>query len=217
SQLELERSICISDPLRPSTAVRKAIEAETGEGESTIAGIALARNIQPERLQRRLLGDLDAIVMRALRKEPHHRYGSVEQLAADVRRYLSREPVVARQGNWLYYSQRFVRRHAFGVSAGVFFVLVIVAFAVAMSIQAQRIAAERDKAASESKSAQAVSEFMLDVFSAAEPFNAQGKEITARQLLEQSGLQVRADKGLSTEVRPLLLVANGRAFPTRRQ
>ena len=62
------------------------------------------------------LGDIDAIVMRALRKEPQHRYGSVEQFAADVRRYLSSEPVLARQGNWVYYSQRFVRRHAFGVS-----------------------------------------------------------------------------------------------------
>jgi serine/threonine protein kinase/tetratricopeptide (TPR) repeat protein len=212
SQLELERSICITDPLRPSTAVRRAIEAETGEGESTIAGIALARNIQPERLQKRLLGDLDAIVMRALRKEPHHRYGSVEQLAADVRRYLSREPVVARQGNWLYYSQRFVRRHAFGVSAGVFFVAVIVAFAVAMSVQNQRIAAERDKAASESRSAQAVSEFMLNVFSAAEPYKAQGKEITARQLLEESGRQVRADRGMRPEVRARLLASIGRAF-----
>jgi tetratricopeptide (TPR) repeat protein len=213
SQLELERSICISDPQRPSTAVRKAIEvAEASEGESQIAAIALARCLQPDRLQKRLLGDIDAIVMRALRKEPQHRYGSVEQLADDVRRYLSAEPVVARQGNWLYYSQRFVRRHAFGVSAGAFFFLVIVAFAVAMSIQNQRIAAERDRAANEGKSAQAVSEFMLDVFSAAEPFKAQGKEITARQLLEQSGMQVRADKGMRPEVRARLLASIGRAF-----
>ncbi|WP_129642421.1 serine/threonine-protein kinase [Peristeroidobacter agariperforans] len=213
SQLELERSICISDPQRPSTAVKKAMEAaEAAEGESAIAAIALARGLQPDRLQKRLLGDIDAIVMRALRKEPQHRYGSVEQLAADVRRYLSAEPVVARQGNWLYYSQRFVRRHAFGVSAGAFLIVVIVVFAVAMSIQNQRIAAERDRAANESKSAQAVSEFMLDVFSAAEPFKAQGKEITARQLLEQSGMQVRADKGMRPEVRARLLASIGRAF-----
>ncbi|WP_129776864.1 serine/threonine-protein kinase [Peristeroidobacter soli] len=213
SQLELERSICITDPQRPSTAVKKAIDAaEAAEGESPIAAIALARGLQPDRLQKRLLGDIDSIVMRALRKEPQHRYGSVEQLAADLRRYLTAEPVVARQGNWLYYSQRFVRRHTFGVSAGAFFIVVIVAFAVAMSFQNQRIAAERDKAANESKSAQAVSEFMLDVFAAAEPFKAQGREITARQLLEQSGLQVRADKGMRPEVRARLLASIGRAF-----
>ena len=213
SQLELERSICISDPQRPSTAVKKAIEAAAAsEGESPIAAIALARGLQPDRLQKRLLGDIDSIVMRALRKEPQHRYGSVEQLAADVRRYLSAEPVVARQGNWLYYSQRFVRRHAFGVSAGASLMVVIVAFAVVMSIQNQRIAAERDRAANESKSAQAVSEFMLGVFNAAEPFNAQGKEITARQLLELSGAQVRNDKGMNPEVRARLLASIGRAF-----
>ncbi|MBL8271486.1 serine/threonine-protein kinase [Steroidobacter sp.] len=211
SQLELERSICISDPQRPSTAVKKAMDA-AATGESPIGGISLARGLQPDRLQRRLLGDIDSIVMRALRKEPQHRYGSVEQLTADVRRYLSAEPVVARQGNWLYYSQRFVRRHTFGVSAGVFFMMVIVAFAVAMSVQNQRIAAERDKAANEGKSAQAVSEFMLGVFDAAEPFSAQGKEITAKQLLEQSGLRVRGDKGMRPEVRARLLASIGRAF-----
>ena len=60
--------------------------------------------------------------MRAMRKEPEHRYGSIEQFASDIRRYLTQEPVLARQGNWIYYSQRFVRRHAFGVAAGVTFV-----------------------------------------------------------------------------------------------
>ena len=212
SQLELERSICISDPQRPSTAIRRSMESEPAEGESTIAAIALARGIAPERLQKRLLGDIDAIVMRALRKEPQHRYGSVEQLAADVRRYLSREPVVARQGNWLYYSQRFVRRHTFGVSAGVFFIAVIIAFAVAMSMQNQRIAAERDKAANESKSAQAVSEFMLQVFAAGDPYTAKGTEMTGKQLLERSGSQVRQAKGMRPEVRARLLASIGRAF-----
>jgi tetratricopeptide (TPR) repeat protein len=212
SQLELERSICISDPMRPSTVVKRAMESEPREGESSIGAIALARTSTPDRLHKRLLGDIDAIVMRALRKEPQHRYGSVEQLAADVRRYLSREPVVARQGNWLYYSQRFVRRHTFGVTAGLLFILVIVGFAIAMSMQAQRIAAERDKAESESQSAQAVSEFMLGVFSAADPYDAHGKEKTARELLEASGRQVRGDKGMRPEVRARLLASIGRAF-----
>ena len=71
--------------------------------------------------------------MRALRKEPQHRYNSIEQLASDVRRYLAREPVQARQGNWLYYSQRFIRRHAFGVTAARRSSVFIIAFAIAMS------------------------------------------------------------------------------------
>src|SRR5690606_25079072 len=103
SQLELERSICLSDPDKPSVAVASGVQ----EGRFPMAAIAEARCLSVGRLQRALAGDIDAIAMRALRKEPQHRYGSVEQLAADIRRYLSNEPVQARQGNWLYYTQRF--------------------------------------------------------------------------------------------------------------
>src|SRR5690606_10969114 len=133
----------------------------------------------------------DAIVMRALRKEPQHRYGSVEQLAADIRRYLSREPVQARQGNWVYYSTRFVRRRAFGVSAAAAFAIFLAAFSVAMSIQTQRVAAERDRATLESDRAERVSEFMLHVFGASDPFVSQGQEITARELLDKAAARIR--------------------------
>ena len=171
SQLELERSICVTDPLRPSGAVRRRVELRPSDGESTIATLAFARGLTPDRLERRLAGDIDAIVMRALRKEPQHRYGSVEQFAADVRRYLGREPVLARQGNWVYYSQRFMRRHAFGVSVSGAFMAFVIAFAITMSIQTQRIAAERDRATKETEVAEKVNRFMLNVFAAAEPYS----------------------------------------------
>jgi eukaryotic-like serine/threonine-protein kinase len=215
SQLELERSICVSDPQRPSSAVRRAMETGPVQDQSEIGAIALARGLTPEKLQRRLTGDIDAIIMRTLRKEPHHRYGSVEQLAVDIRRYLTREPVAARQGNWLYYSQRFMRRHAFGVSAGAAFIIFIVAFAVTMSIQTQRIARERDRAAQEGERAEQVSQFMLEVFSAADPVTNKGETITATQLLENAGRRIRANLGEQPEVRARLLEAIGQAF--RRQ
>lgn len=216
SQLELERSICITDPLRPSAAVRRAMDSGPLDGQSEILALALARGaVTPEKLQKRLLGDIDAIVMRALRKEPHHRYGSVEQLAADVQRYLSSKPVQARQGNWLYYSQRFVRRHAFGVSAGAAFFLFTVAFAISMSIQTKRIAAERDRAENENQVAEQVSQFMLNVFSAADPYANEGKEITAKELLERAGDTIRAGLNQQPEVRARLLESIGRAYRRR--
>jgi eukaryotic-like serine/threonine-protein kinase len=215
SQLELERSICITDPQRPSSCVRRAIDAGPVEGQSSIAAIALARQLNPDRLQRRLIGDIDAIIMRALRKEPEHRYGSIEQFAADVRRLLAREPVQARQGNWVYYSQRFVRRNAIAVGAGTIFVSVILAFAVTMSIQRERIAEERDRATQESARAEKVSKFMLDVFAAAEPFNSYGREITARQLLDQAARSIQGDLSEQPEVRARLMESIGRAY--RRQ
>jgi serine/threonine protein kinase/tetratricopeptide (TPR) repeat protein len=216
SQLELERSICVTDPLRPSSVIRRAMESGPIEGQSEIAAIASARRLTPDKLQRRLIGDIDAIIMRALRKEPQHRYGSVDQFAADVRRFLNREPVVARQGNWLYYSQRFVRRHAFGVSASAASVMFIIAFAVAMSIQTQRIAAERDRVSKESETAEAVSDFMEGVFSQADPYVVQGKrELTARELLEKAGKDIRDNLQQQPEVRARLLEAIGRAFRRR--
>ena len=211
SQLELERSICVTDPMRPSTAVHRALDGASG-GNSDMAAIAAARNLTVDRLSRKLLGDIDSIVMRALRKEPERRYASVEQLAADVRRYLSREPVLARQGNWLYYSGRFVRRHAVGASAGAAFLMFVVAFAIAMSIQTQRVAAERDRATQENAIAERVSEFMLSIFGASDPFESHGKVVTARELLDQAGRNIRGDTSQPPEVRARLLEAIGRAY-----
>jgi serine/threonine protein kinase/TolA-binding protein len=215
SQLELERSICVSDPQRPSSAVRRSIEGGPVEGQSSIQAIATVRASTPDKLQRRLQGDIDAIIMRALRKEPQHRYGSVEQLTADIHRYLTREPVQARQGNWLYYSQRFARRHAVGVSMGAAFFLFVMAFAIVMSIQRERIAEERDRATQESERAEKVSDFMLNVFSAADPFQSRGETITASQLLDQAARSIQGDLDEQPEVRARLLEAIGRTY--RRQ
>jgi eukaryotic-like serine/threonine-protein kinase len=212
SQLELERTICISDPQRPSSAVRRAMESGPLEGQSEILAIAAARRLSAEKLHRRLAGDIDAIVMRALRKEAQHRYGSVEQLAADVRRHLTREPVHARQGTWFYYSQRFIRRHAFGVSAGAAFGLFVIAFAVAMSIQTQRIAAQRDLAAQQGKRAETVAGFMLSIFEASEPEASLGRIISVREVLDEAGRRIRGDLNQHPEVRAQLLEVIGRAY-----
>ncbi|MEQ1581248.1 MAG: tetratricopeptide repeat protein [Steroidobacteraceae bacterium] len=214
SQLELERSICVTDPPRPSTVVRRPVDVLDSKG-TTATSLAASRRVSPERLEKRLVGDLDAIVMRALRKEAVHRYGSVEQLAADLRRHLASEPVVARQGNWAYYSQRFVRRHAFGVAASITGITLLTAFAVMTSIQATRIANERDRATQEGQRAEQVSNFMLDVFAAADPFVNQGKEVTARELLDQASRRISGDLNQQPDVRARLLEAIGRAY--RRQ
>jgi eukaryotic-like serine/threonine-protein kinase len=214
SQLELERLIRIADPERPSCAIRRVASQGTREDEE-ITAIALSRGLSIEQLYKRLRGDLDAIIMRALRKEPKHRYASVEQLAADIRRHLDNEPVQARQGNWLYYSRRFIRRHTFGVAIGATFIAVGIAFVVVMSIQTKRIAAERDRAMQESSRAETVSNFMLDVFSASDPFTSQGHETTARELLDVAAKRIQTDLTQQPEVRARLL--EGIAKTYRRQ
>ncbi len=90
--LELERSICGSEPTRPSTAAR-------GNAE------------WPHSWRKQLAGDLDNIVLMAMRKEPERRYQSVDQLAEDIQRYLDHRPVMARRDSVGYRSWRFARRH----------------------------------------------------------------------------------------------------------
>jgi len=212
SQLEMERSICVADPPRPSASLLRAMQSPTAQGEQPIAAVALARSLSPERLRRRLVGDLDSIVMRALRKEPQHRYSSVERLVADIRHYLDNEPVQARQGNWIYYTQRFVRRHTTAVAASAGFLIFLTAVAIVMSIQRQNIAAALDRATHDRERAEKVSQFMLDVFSAADPFTNFGKEPTARILLDQAARSIQDDLNQQPEVRARLLEAIGRSY-----
>lgn len=212
SQLELERSICVADPLKPSAAVLRSMTEGPREGESTIDAIAAARGMAPDKLNKRLLGDIDAIVMRALRKEPQHRYSSVERLVEDIRHHLSNEPVQARQGNWVYYSQRFVRRHFAAVGASAGFVMFVIAVAIVMSIQRQDIARALDRATVDRERAEKVSDFMLKVFTAADPFTNVGQEPTASMLLDKAAKQIQGDLNQQPDVHARLLEAIGRSF-----
>ena len=208
SQLELERSICLSDPEKPSSSMLRAIAS----GELPVNEIAQARCSPVDRLPRLLTGDIDAIVMRALRKEPQHRYSSVEHLIEDLRRYLSNEPVHARQGNWLYYTRRFAQRHTAGVLGGFGFLVFLIGVAIVMSIQRQQIASALAKATRDGQRAETVSEFMLNVFSAADPYIHFGKEPTARTLLEQAAERIQSDLSQEPEVRARLLEAIGISY-----
>ena len=205
SQLELERAICVTDPLRPSAAVHAARTAVLKDDEISIFSLSAARGATPDKLGRSLLGDLDAIVMRALRKEPELRYNSVEQLIADIRRHLSNEPVQARQGNWVYYTNRFVRRNRLAVAASVSFVMFLIGVSAVMSIQRSATQAALELATQEKERAEKVSGFMRNMFAAADPFVNFGKEQTARDVLDQASRSIETDLDEQPEVRAPLL------------
>jgi tetratricopeptide (TPR) repeat protein len=97
-----------------------------GENEIARPGDAAPPNLPgAARLRRRLAGDLDNIVLMAMRQEPERRYPSVDEFAADLRRYLAGEPVVARRDSVAYRSGKFVRRHLLGLA-----MLFLVAFSL---------------------------------------------------------------------------------------
>jgi serine/threonine protein kinase/Tol biopolymer transport system component len=126
--LEIERAICEGEPLKPSTVVTQAEEQTLADGTTTSITpeeISRARNSDPKQMHSRLLGDLDAIVLTALRKEPHRRYASVDELSQDVRNHLEGLPIAARPSTIAYRGTKFVRRHK-ELAVGVLLFLVLV-------------------------------------------------------------------------------------------
>jgi serine/threonine-protein kinase len=105
------------------------------EGEQAWA----ARSSSPERLTRRLRGDLDAIALKALRKEPERRYGSVEQMAEDLRRHRAGHPILARRDSGGYRLRKFAARHRWSLAGAAVIVLLLSAYAVTITIQNRRI------------------------------------------------------------------------------
>src|SRR5450755_868985 len=141
SQLQLERAICMDDPVRPSQMV---ISKLSGEKDADRSRISDRRGLSPQRLRARLSGDLDAIVAMAMRKEPDRRYPSVEALADDLNRHLLGRPVRARQGDWRYNSAKFLRRHLLAVAAVAAVILGLTLYAGVMLWQNHRIELARD-------------------------------------------------------------------------
>ena len=129
---EIERVICEQDPEKPSTAISRIEEAETDgpsapESTTTITpeSVSRTREGRPDRLRRCLAGDIDNIVLMAMRKEPQRRYTSAEQLAEDIRRHLQRLPVIARRDTLGYRLVTFVGRNRAGVAAAALIVLAL--------------------------------------------------------------------------------------------
>jgi serine/threonine protein kinase len=109
---ELARAICDKQPTRPSTIVlRKDAAGNNGKDSFTPQMAGGSREGSAEKLRRRLVGDLDDITLKALRKEPGLRYGSVERFAEDLQNHLEGRPVNARKGSWNYLAGKFVTRH----------------------------------------------------------------------------------------------------------
>jgi eukaryotic-like serine/threonine-protein kinase len=189
---EIERSLERRDLARPSSAV--------ADGEVP-AGLGDAR-----RLRRRLRGDLDTIILKALHPEPDRRYESAAVLAEDVRRHLLGYPVLARPDSRAYRARRFVVRRRAQLAAGVLFLLL----AAAYGFQLRR---ERDTATIERMRAEEVSAFLIGLFDASNLGRTDRADtLTARTLLARGAVRIRETLHDQPEVRAHLLTALGRAY-----
>ena len=202
----LVRAILEADPPLVSDAVVSG--TETGDALALHArhcGTTLPA------LRRALRGDLDAIVARALKKNPADRYASVDAFAADLQRYLRREPVSARPATPGYRLARFVRRHAGGVAASIGVVVLVSGLT---AVHTRRLSAERDHAQRERGKAVKTSELLMGLLTSADPYaiRSGAGEPTVRGLLDAGADQVQKDLAGEPELQAEMLTAMGRTY-----
>jgi eukaryotic-like serine/threonine-protein kinase len=154
----LRRILLEEEPLAPS----RHLESRCADPEL----VALARGLGSAALKRRLRGDLDSIALKALSKDRTRRYGTAAELAADIERHLNSEPIAARPASRLYRLGKLVRKHRTASAVILALVPMLIVFATAMAIDAQRLARERDRA-------EDLSQFMVRLYDM--PFFIEGR------------------------------------------
>jgi eukaryotic-like serine/threonine-protein kinase len=205
SPVEIARVVAESPPTPPS----EQLAARSAE----VAEIAALRGTDPARLRRELRGDLGRIVMMALRKEPERRYASVEQLSADLGRYLAAEPVLARPDSLGYRTTMLFRRHTGAAVAGLVLavgLVVATGFSTAMYLRADTARRESDV---QRVKAERIAEFVTTMLGSVDPEVARGRDVSLlRQVLDDAAARIDDELTELTEVAAELLLTIGRAY-----
>jgi eukaryotic-like serine/threonine-protein kinase len=213
---EIERVICEQEPEKPSTAISRTVDISSSDVATKITltpeSVSKTRDGQPDRLRRKLAGDLDNIVLMAMRKEPLRRYASVEQFSEDIRRHLEGLPVIARKDTFGYRAEKFIQRHKAAVAAAAVIAALVIGFVVITIMQSARIGRERDRAERERDKAASVSTFLVDLFKVSDPSEAKGNVITAREILDKGADKVRQELRDQPEVQATLMDTIGRVY-----
>jgi len=196
-------------PDRPSTVAARAAGALGASGPArTPHEVAAARSTTPDRLRRRLAGDLDTVVLKALAPEPGRRYPSVQALLDDLERHLAGRPVSARADTLAYRAGKFLRRHRAGVAAAAAIVLSLTGGMGVAMWQAEQAARERD-------TAEQVTAFLEGLFRASNPFAAQPERLDTLRvaaLLERGVARVESDTALQPAVQARMLATLGEVY-----
>lgn len=193
---EILRVVTHEEPPPPSARVARSADEEA----------ARRRGDTTRRLRRRLAGDLDDVVMKALEKDPARRYGSAEQLAQDLRRHLEGLPVLARGRSTAYLLSRFVRRHRAAVVAASLVALSLIGGLVATTWEARVARRERDLATQRFQDVRELSHAVIfDIHDAIAnlPGSTRAREILvqhALRYLDRLGREAGGDQSLQHEL-----------------
>jgi tetratricopeptide (TPR) repeat protein len=187
SYLELERLILEVDPRPPSRA--RTDRGVTGES---------------------IPGDLDSVVLRALRKRPEDRYASVAALADDVSAWLDGRPVTAGDGQRWYRLRRFCRRHVLAIGVAAIVLATLSGSAGMLWRQSEAVRIERDMAARAADRAEEVTRFLLRVFESAEPGAALPADTPVSEVVDQAAQRLSNELAGQPEVKAAMLDALAR-------
>ncbi|MEW6733365.1 MAG: serine/threonine-protein kinase [Acidobacteriota bacterium] len=206
---DILKAVCEEEPDKPSLAINRVETMPNKNGTTPITLtpelVSKAREGWPDKLRRRLNGDLDNIIMMAMRKEAKRRYNSVEQFAEDIRRHLAGHPVIARKDTFSYRSAKFIRRNKFPLAIASLLLCALIGVFVTIIVQSARIARERDKA-------QRVSAFLVELFETSEPNKAQGNVITAQDILDKGAERIINEFNDQPEIQAKLMGTMGTVY-----
>lgn len=179
-----------------------------GEGEARLDAICNTRDTRAERLERQLRGDLEVICGRALQVEPARRYASVEELAGDLRRHRTGQPVLARPDSVGYRTWKFVSRNRVPVFATVAVVTIV---AATVGFYTAKLRTARARAEVEATKSKEVATFMVDLFRRASPQSTE-RLLTARQLLDAAVAGIDTLANDQPELYSDLLMSTGMVY-----
>jgi eukaryotic-like serine/threonine-protein kinase len=194
---------------RPSERVRSPTSTVSPEDK---AGL---RCTTPDRLRRRLAGDLDTIVLKALEPDATLRYGSAQQLLDDLVRHRTGRPIRARPATFAYRARKFVRRNRSALAAAALILITLLAGLGATLWQAQRAAGERDAAELARASAEQVTAFLLDMFDSADPFDVRPERadtLRVRAIVDRGAERVRSELVGQPVLQAELLTVFGKVY-----
>jgi tetratricopeptide (TPR) repeat protein len=191
----LARAAAGWEPPRPSAV------AEPAGGTAAAGADPRARR----RRRRRLRGDLDTIVMTALRHAPERRYASADALAEDLRLHLAGLPIRARPDTPGYRLGKFVQRHRLAVAATALFLAALLAAMAFAGWQAREKGREARRAEAEAQTAGEVTGFVMSLFEGSDPSHTRGDAVTARELLDEAARRIHGELAGQPVVRARLL------------
>lgn len=159
-----------------------------------------------------LRGDLDTIVLKALKKKPGRRYESVQMFAEDLEAYLDDMPIRARPASWSYRFGKFVNRNRWPVAFSASVILFLIFFTGYVAEQQRLLRVERDLALAEQQRAVQVSDLLVSMFEEVDPNHNRGQQVSAMEILDTGRRQVLTDNRQSPQTRVQVLTVLGRVY-----